>query len=172
MADAAIENIVATNLKAWIIAGNTTLFNRSNVLIVPVFTQPPMGTTDLLCQIRPELYIYGQAGWAYMQRINVDIALFKRAAVDIKREWEGIITALNESLLLLRMRVNNYNGGSGTGAGTTLPMAIHFYDSNQTMSPRLMEDKKGEIVKDALWTSFRVWGLTGSNVSEFKSPST
>lgn len=164
MADIAVENILTTNLKAYIIALDTTRFNRSNVLIVPKFTEPPMHWTDIMVQIRyPEVMPFGQAGWSYVQRITYDIAIFKRNSKDPKKEWEAILTDLGECNRLIRMRVNNYNGGAGTG----LPLPIRLFDSHQVMTPRTLEDEEGRLIKDVAWTSFRAWGLAGNVVENF-----
>ncbi len=169
MADLALENVVLTNLKAYVIAADTTRLNRSNVLVVPFFDQPPMHWTDLMVQIKyPDVYPYGQGGWAYLQRIVFDIAIFKRQAQDPKKEWESVLTALNEAALVIRRRLNNYDGGTGGGSGSTLPLAIHLFDGNQTMSPRVLQNTKGEYDKTCAWTAFRMWGLHGTSVEGFK----
>lgn len=178
MADAAIENVLLTNLKAYVIATDTARFNRSNVQVVPFFDKPPQHYTDILIQIKyPDLYPYGQAGGCYLTRIVFDIAVFKRQQRDPKKEWESILTDLNEAALIVRQRLNNYNGGSvgsvANPSGAYLPLPIHLFDSHQTMSPRILQNDKGEYVKDVAWTAFRMWGLAAaSSVTRFKSPST
>lgn len=126
-----------------------------------------MQWTDLLVELRyPEVYPYGQAGWSYLQRFTFDVAIFKRLAADPHSQYEAVLTALAEDNLILRQRLNNYNGGVGSGSGATLPLAIHLFDSHQVMSPRVLAGEK----KTCMWTSFRMWGLAGTSVDLFKNP--
>lgn len=164
MADNASENLLTLNLKAYIIAMDTTRFNRSNVLVVPSFTEPPMHFSDAMVQIRfPEVYPYGQGGYSYLQRITYDIAVFKRQNRDPKREWESVLTDLAETLALIRRRINDYDGGAGLG----LPLPIRLYDSHQVMRPQTLADDEGRVIKDVAWTAFRCWGVIATTLPEF-----
>ena len=169
MADAAIENVLVTNLKAYLIAQLPTRLTASNVLIVPYFDHPPFSFTDVLVQIRsPEVYPYGQGGYVYAQKFTLDIAVMKRKNQDPKKYWEAVVTDLAEANLQLRKIVNGYDGGTMSPNGG-LPLAIRLYDSNQSMSPRVMTNQKGEVLKDILWTAFRCWGVFATHFDLFKS---
>lgn len=169
MPDAAIENVLVTNLKAYLVAQLPTRLTNSNVLIVPYFDKPPFHYTDIMVQIRyPEVYPYGQAGYVYAQKMTIDIAVFKRENRDPKKYWEALLTDLAEANLQLRKIVNGYDGGTMTPNGG-LPLAIRLYDSQQSMNPRILTNDKGEVVKDCAWTAFRVWGMAGTHFDLFKS---
>lgn len=169
MPDSAIENVVAENVKAYLISGINRL-NTSNCLLVPRFDQPPMHWTDIMCQIKfPDVYPYGHAGWTYGQKITIEIACFKRCSKDPKKRWDAVLTDLAEANLLIRQRLNGYTGGTGTAPIPNPPLTIPLFDSNQTMSPRVLQDDAGQIVKECLWVATRFWGTTFSSVDRFQA---
>lgn len=149
--------MVRNRIKTIPISG-TVAYSDANVIEVPQFLPPPMDWANALVEVKhPVISPNGQAGGSYLQRVEVEVAVFYRVASDPWGRWHQIVSDLEERMWMIRQYLTGQHGG-------ILP--IPLFESG-TQQPQAVRNEEGQLVKWFIWTAARLWGLAAQEHSDF-----
>lgn len=137
-----------------------TDYNTRNVILVPDFVLPPKRYAKILVEVKsPTIAPYGAAGGSYLHRIFVDIGVFRRTSADPHGEYDYVTKECNETARTIRRNLIDRS---------LSVLHIYLYDTGQEQEAKILTID-GSPIKDCVWAAFRVWGMVGQRVEDFKA---